>query len=189
MADKKAMTGLSPNHTYFPIPSLYSSLPQNDAQTIEEILASDFVAPVPEAEIKFAAMPNDVKLHPVTVIARSVNLLFLWEFRAAYVFLHDFVSNNFEGSDLVPPVASLVRALLAYADIVYNGYFESARACLAELKGLLMPLRLEEYTDLMVWMLSPRQRQGLGSLGLSSSRISAADQGSEKRVCRWSFSR
>ena len=154
VADEQGMTGLSPNHTYFPIPSLYNGLPQNVAHAIEEILASDFTAPVPEAEIRFAAMPNDVKLHPVTVIARSVNLVFLWEFRAAYVFLHGFVSSNFEGSNLVPPVASLIRALLAYADIVYNGYFESARACLMELKGLLTPLRLEEYTDIMVWIIA-----------------------------------
>lgn len=166
------MTGLSPNHTYFPIPSLYSSLPQNAAQTIEEILASDFVAPAPEAETEFAAMPDDVKLHPVTVIARSVNLVFLWEFRAAYVFLHGFISSNLKGPDLVPPVASLIRALLAYADIVYNGYFESARASLVELKGLLMPLRSEEYTDLMVWIMSHRQRQQLkGSRFIFSENI------------------
>ncbi|KAL8785119.1 MAG: hypothetical protein Q9195_008765 [Heterodermia aff. obscurata] len=153
MADRNAMTGPSPNHTYFPIPSLYSSLPQDITQTIEEILASDFEAPAPEAEKKFAAMPNDVKSHPVTVIARSVNLLYLWEFRAVYMFLHAYVSSNFERSDLVLPVASLIRALLAYADIVYNGYFETARACLVELKSLLMPLQLGEYTDLMVYIL------------------------------------
>lgn len=157
MANQNATTGLSPNHTYFPLPSLYRNLPQDDAQTIEEILASDFVAPAPEAEKRFAAMSNDKKLHPVTVIARSVNLFFLWEFRAAYGVLHDYVSSKFEDSSLVPPVASLVRALLAYADIVYNGKFELARACLVELRGLLMPLGQEEYTDLTVGIMSPRK--------------------------------
>ena len=49
------MTGLSPSRAYFPIPSLYSSLPQDVAQTVEEILALDFAAPAPEAEMIFAA--------------------------------------------------------------------------------------------------------------------------------------
>ena len=154
MVDTETMATLSPNHTYFPIPSLYTTLPQSDVQTIEEILASDFVAPVPETETNFAAMPEDLKFHPVTLIARSVNLLFLWEFRAAYVLLHGFVSSNFEGSDVVPQVALLVRALHAHADVVYVGSFESARACLVDLKSLLVPLRLEDYTDLTVWIAS-----------------------------------
>lgn len=160
MADKNAMANLSPNETYFPIPSLYSSLPQDHVQTIEGILASDFVAPAPEAERKFAAMSDNVRLHPVTIIARSVNLFYLWEFRAAHVILHEFVSSKLESSDLVPPLASLVRAFLAYADIVYNGRFESARACLEEIKDLLAPLRLEGYTDLMVGIIIPREGNG-----------------------------
>ena len=150
MVDKKTRARLSPNHTYFPIPSLYTTLPQTDVQIIEEVLASDFVAPVPEAEVNLSVLPDGLGLHPVTIIARSMSLLFLWEFRAAYLLLKGYISSNFEASDVTPNVALLLRALQAYADIIYNGSFEAARACLVDLKQILVPLHLEGYNDLTV---------------------------------------
>ena len=150
MANTKTVATLSPNDTYFPVPSLYYTLTQSDVQIIERILASDFVAPAPEMETHLAALNHDLKAHPVTVIARSINLLYLWEFRAVYDLLHGFVSRQYEGLDGGPQMALLVQALLAYADVTYNRSFELARACLVGLKGVLTPLCLEDYTDLTV---------------------------------------
>ena len=140
----------SPNQTYFQIPSLYTKLAEDDVETIEKILASDFVAPVPEAETALSALPDRLRLHHVTLIVRALNLLYLWEFRAAYALLSAFVSSKSLIEGIVPEELLLIQTLLAFADIVFNGSFTLARSCLSDLKDLLMQIRLEDYTDLTV---------------------------------------
>ncbi|KAL6713109.1 hypothetical protein ACLMJK_009230 [Lecanora helva] len=182
MRNSKPLASLSPNKTYFPIPSLYTLLSESDGQIIEQILASDFVAPTPQAEQSFAALPDNLRLHPVTIIARAINLLYLWEFRVAHSLLYEFVSGKEKIHNVEKEQSLLIQAFLAYTDIMFNGSFKRARACLLELRDLLAPIELERHTDLTIYLL--REYLRLMKEARDASIEEAFDVGSYLKVIK-----
>ena len=180
---------LSPNHTYFPIPSLYAGLPETDVQAIEQILASDFAAAVPEAEEAFAALPERLRTKSVVVIARAINFLFLWNFRAAHDFLEKVDLSGDLLGNLLQEESLLIRSLFAFAKIIFVGSFELARTCLAELKSLFAQAHLQHCTDLTVWLVPGTSLIKLTVVGLSPQRVFATDKGGQRGSSRWSLQR
>lgn len=147
MAEMHLSDRLSPNTSYFPIPSLYAGLAHENVEIVERILASDFVATTPEAEQAFAALPEGLRSESVVLIARAINFLYLGNFRAA----HDLIEGanwSDDGLGLFAREKSLLlRSFLAFAKIVFKGSFELARTCLADLRVMFSQADLGNCTD------------------------------------------
>ena len=171
------MDATRPKYTYFPISSLYAGLPGNDVQAIEQILTSDFAAAVPEAEEAFAALPERLRITPVVVIARAINLLFLWNFRAAHEFLDKLDWSGEWLGKCTYEISLLINSLFAFTKIIFLGSFELARTCLAELRSLFAQARLPDCTDLMVWLVPDIFPMKLTVVGLSPQRVPTTYRG------------
>ena len=160
----------SPQVYLFPCSFTYADLPVNDVQAIEQILTSDFAAAVPEAEEAFAALPERLRITPVVVIARAINLLFLWNFRAAHEFLDKLDWSGEWLGKCTYETSLLINSHFAITEIIFLGSFELARTCLAELKSLFAQARLPDCTDLIVWLVPDVCPMKLTVVGLSPQR-------------------
>ena len=140
---------LSPNTTYFAVPSLYRALAGDDVRLLEHCFALEFTALPAEAEEAFNSLPLPLKHRPPAVIGLTVNLRGQWKFRVAEAFLEGILQALLKDND--QEEALLVLCLFAYVKIVIRGSFLMAKDCMVKLRALLGATSIEEYTDIRVW--------------------------------------
>ena len=105
------------------------------------------------------------------MIARVINLLFLWNFRAAHEFLDKLDWSGEWLGKCTFETSLLINSLFAFTKIIFLGSFELARTCLAELKSPFAQARLPDCTDLMVWLVPDICPMKLTVVGLSPQRV------------------
>lgn len=146
MSVQESVSLTSPNVTYFPIPSLYTALQDEDVQRLEHCCALGLTGIPAEAEEAWTALPGQLKIHSVYLIGRTTNLLYQRNFRTAYALLVEVTRENLLQGRTVEETL-LVRSLFAYVAIVFKGSFVLAKECMLELRSLFSQTHLEEYTD------------------------------------------
>ena len=151
MSEQLSRGPLSPNATYFAIPSLYAALPDNDVKLLENCFALQFTALPAEAEEAFNSLPLPLRHHPAALIGLTINLQGQWKFRVADALLEGILPGLLKDKDQEEVL--LIRCLFAYVKIVIKGSFFMARDCMVELRALLGATSVEEYTDIRVWLI------------------------------------
>ncbi|MCJ1385804.1 hypothetical protein MMC17_008928 [Xylographa soralifera] len=141
----------SPNISYFPLPSLYASLPEGDINLLEKAFALVVTGAFIEADRTYERLPPQLKFHSVVTIGRSTSYLQQWRFRECYAILEEALSHEDGGRSSEEDL--LIRTLFAYVNIVFLGSFVLARECMREIKSLVKNVCVKDITDIQIYCL------------------------------------
>ena len=138
----------SPNASYFPIPSLYASLQDEEIDLLEKAFALVVTGALIEADETYERLPPQLRFHSVVIVGRATSYLQQWGFRESYAILEAALGHDQDGRGSEEDL--LIRTLFAYVNIVLLGSFVPARDCMREIRSLMQNICMEDITDIQV---------------------------------------